>query len=381
MWGAHFCSVQNGLDRDVLLVIKPLSLRDRNFVEFIYDQAAEEARALEIITEIELRTRLKRAGVWDENNDKIISSTITRIKELKENLGLLSGRKFHMTTSLINSYEDTLKKELSRKSSFFHISAEQYASDARSNAIVYCSIYDDFDKRHWDTWDDFGKETDLEFTRNVITKINDISIYSTKEIRVLARSPEWRFIWMAAKTNIETLFNKPLGDLDLNQKNLLYWSQVYDSVYEAYERPSDEIINDDDALDKWFDNQSKKRKQEVFEKDGSVSKIKLSNKMRGHGEVFIMANPSMNPDSKYRQEAPTTPDIQNIEGMNTEFVRNFKRSEQKKIKKKKMVNEKDLRGRGNKIARKIIGSNDAVIGKRDMGGKGSRNKVLPGGTL
>jgi len=58
---------------------------------------------------------------------------------------------------------------------------------------------------------------------------------------------------------------------------------MYDNVYESLEKPSDDIIEDDEALDKWFE------KQRVERNKKSKQKHKMNNRMDKHSEIFIMA--------------------------------------------------------------------------------------------
>jgi hypothetical protein len=194
------------------------------------------------------------------------------------------------------------------------------------------------------------------------------------QIREIARSASWRFRWNGAK-GIGDLFGKPISEFDAEQQSLLYWSQVYDSVYERMERPPESIINDDEALDKWFEDENRKDKAKEVADKGTLGKMKLSPKMRGAGEIFIVTNPVMNPNAPSRED---------VDDLNTEFVRKFKQQEANKIKEHGTLKETELRDRKNRIARKVIGSQDALISKNSFGqAKGGKNAgtVLPGGSI
>jgi len=385
MWGAHFYLALRGSGESALLILKPLSLKDKNFVEFVYKQALDEAHSLDIMSEFEFRNRLKSKGMWDETQDEAIKVMMVRVKELRDSLkNMQKGSRSHkITTRLMAAHSKTLEQELRRKAELFYITSEQYADEVRNRAIVFCSAHNEHEEKVWPSWESFLNENDTEFIGNIIAGINKLPILEVKEIRSVARSPEWRYLWNAAKGNIQALFDKPICQFDVDQKNLTYWSQSYDSVFEAYERPSDDVINDDEALDKWFEDQAKKNKQERLERGEKVGELKLSDKIAKHGEIFIVANPAMNPDNEFRKQTPNTPSIQEIESMNSGMARTLKRKELETIQEKKMVSEKDLRKRGNKIARQLIGSQDAIVGKRSQfsGQAKGKAKIMPGGTL
>jgi hypothetical protein len=67
------------------------------------------------------------------------------------------------------------------------------------------------------------------------------------------------------RENLSVLFNKPVGDFSSPQKILIYWSRVYDSVYEDTDKPNQDIIDDDDLLDEWLANRD-------LDRSGDVSK-------------------------------------------------------------------------------------------------------------
>ena len=62
---------------------------------------------------------------------------------------------------------------------------------------------------------------------------------------------------------------------------------MYDSISESIEAPSENIINDDDALDGWLITQRRKRETEKNEKEvqGKIANEKIANS----AEVFVMA--------------------------------------------------------------------------------------------
>jgi len=105
---------------------------------------------------------------------------------------------------------------------------------------------------------------------------------SVAEYRQLARSGEWRLIWTLSKENLSSLFNRPIQDLSSRQKLLIYWSRVYDSVYDDYERPDENIIEDDDLLDEWLANRSVQQEEKrTGVKAGEVDRLSKHNERVG----------------------------------------------------------------------------------------------------
>ena len=272
-------------------------------------------------TRFELRHELKLKGLWSEEDDKKIEELKEKVTQIEEDLGgLAKGSKARkITQALLTSLKNNLADKLVNKRQLFGAAAEDYAEESKSAALVFCSTYTDRDEKYWPSYKDFLNESDNILIGNIVEEINKASTLETKQIREIARAPGWRFRWNAGKTH-GGLFERRLLDLDANQQSLVYWSQVYDSVYESYERPDDEIINDDEKLDKWFDSQDKKKKTDKLLEGKDAGNIKLSNRISQHGEIFVVANKAINPDA---------PNIQEIEGLNQEYVKHFKRKEHK----------------------------------------------------
>ena len=374
-WGGTFIEALDSDRNRIPLVIKPLSIRERNFVEFVYERALKEALDGGLMSKLELYSMYKKRDIWTAKDDEILDSSKEEVNKLKEiSLGARTKkekRRFEKQAEfLIGKYNEVSRK----KADLFSISAETWAAEKRTMALIFCSICDEQDRKLWDNWNQFMETADDMLVMNILSTFNSVMSPSTKEMREIARSSSWRFRWNGAK-GIGDLFGVPIIEFSPEQQSLLYWSQVYDSVYESMDRPPDDIIDDDEALDKWFEDQSKKRKQKELERSGGVGKMKLSEKVRGHGEIFVVTNKAINPDA---------PSIKEVDELNSEFVRKFKEQEHDTIKKHGMLKEAELRDRKNKIARKIIGSNDAVLSKTSFGqakGGKSAGTILPGGSI
>tara|TARA_B100001123_G_C14967539_1_gene890260 strand:+ start:111 stop:464 length:354 start_codon:yes stop_codon:yes gene_type:complete len=96
---------------------------------------------------------------------------------------------------------------------------------------------------------------------------------------------------------------------------------MYDSVYESMETPSDEVIEDDYAIDGWFIAQRRQREQDRKSSSGG-------NNLPDAGEVFI-------PVSNNKEAA-------RVYDMNTEEGKKVLKSQTKDIKEKGTVKESEL---------------------------------------
>ncbi len=373
-WGGRFIEARDLENTKHVLIIKSLSTRQRIFVDFIYDDALEEARRNGIFTKFDLYAKYKSKGLWTAEDDEKIQLLEEQIDKLQKIAEHAKGRDKKRFDKQIERLEASYLKVKEKRHSLFSHSAERFADEIKSLGLVFCSVYDDQERRLWDNWHVFMNDADDALIMNILMALRKIDTFNLKQIREVARSAAWRFRWNGAK-GIGNLFGKPVSEFDSEQQSLLYWSQVYDSVYESMDRPPEDIISDDDALDKWFEDQNRKDKAKEVSEKGTIGKMQLSPKMRSSGEIFVVTNPDMNPNAPSRED---------IDGLNTEFVRKFKQKEAETIKKHGTLKETELRDRKNRIARKVIGSQDALISKNSFGqSKGGKNAgtVLPGGSI
>lgn len=97
---------------------------------------------------------------------------------------------------------------------------------------------------------------------------------------------EWRARWRASTKTGSPLFDGPVMDWNINQVALVFWSNFYDSIYEHPERPTQKIIDNDDLLDKWVEDQAKKMEDRAKKNSSSSTYSKTLD----HDEVIVFDN-------------------------------------------------------------------------------------------
>lgn len=340
------------------------------------------------MTEAEILFDAGKKGFWTKDDDNQIDILVNELKKIPDAVAGASKRENTKLEKLRNSIKTQIAELELSKNSITKFSAERYAEEAKIRAFVYTCVTDEDGNRLWNKWDDFNNETDTKFIDNVLLEIssNKPEEYNTKEIREIARSGIWRHKWCAAKA-IDTLFEKSVLELTDEQSSLVYWSQLYDSVYDAYERPPQEVIEDDDKLDEWLDAQAKKVNLDAK----NTYKDKFKNKKNGissnvsrHGEIFVVTDGGLGPINDKRLVLNADlPSRQEIYDMNTELGKKFLTHQDRKIKQAGgYILEEDLRS--DKDSRRVIGANDAVVSiKRGKDGLPRKqvDKLLPGGTI
>ena len=91
-------------------------------------------------------------------------------------------------------------------------------------------------------------------------------------------------MWKTYSKGGGQLFECPISDMCKSQRDLCYWSNIYDNVFDSHERPEWEIIDNDEELDIWFENQYNKAN-----KSSSASPVSMNPKIANAKEVFIVA--------------------------------------------------------------------------------------------
>lgn len=145
--------------------------------------------------------------------------------------------------------------------------------------------------RKWNSPEEL--QEDLEDIHHLYGLLNEyLAFYfgfETSKIRQIARSPQWKNYYISSNRGLITLFNRPAQDLSLDQLNLTSWSIFYADVSEMSlkDRPSAEMLEDDERLDKYLADYMRK-----FEAESDLERSKASGKMgsaSNHQHVIVTA--------------------------------------------------------------------------------------------
>ena len=258
--------------KDKYVHVKPAKVEDKAFADFYAQEAYEDALLEGILKKEDLLELLIEKGWWTEEEDEKIETLSKNLEQMKvdyhNNFFREESRQY-----IKKSIKRQLKKLIAlheKKHLFFDKSCEyvkQFAFDAlllEKNAFVDDQPAVNFLKIHSIVY---------AYYRNTL---------DDKKIRKTSKQVEWKSLWNASKNF--NVFNLNGCELTKEQISLVTWSKFYDSVNESMDRPSDEIIADDLALDGWCILESRKRKEEEKKKKGEGM---VSDKMSEAGELFI----------------------------------------------------------------------------------------------
>lgn len=247
-------------------------------------------------------------GQWSHQKNIEIEGLQDDIHKLRRGLldFLFNRTKLEKVRAVLRNAESALLERLSNKHGLTRNSAEAYALNCQQRYLISCITEREDGSSFWKTKKDFDDFEDVE----IITQLSEFffmrSHFSTKVIRELARSQQWRSYWEISK-NTNDLFDGSVSRWSWNQIELAYWSTIYDSVYDSYERPSRDIIDDDDLMDSWFIRQGEKSDKKTQtntvsqpQKSGRNEEFVLSDK-EGARRVYNMNDPGTRAQIKVRQ--------------------------------------------------------------------------------
>ena len=253
--------------------------------EMVYLEILNDSRFSDLITREQADQRLAERGIWlPHNNDELkkLNDYLDSQKiELYENL--YNDKKKRQLRSKIKSIKNGINKSIIKKYSLDHMTLEAHAENCRSDflkAICIRSATNEqiYSYNNWGNSDNYILQRFLSFIeRNVLT---------AEDYRDICRSEPFRSTWSIAKTSC---FGVCPSDLSAEQKSLIMYSRMYDNVYENPERPSDEVIEDDDMLDGWFAKLRKDAEKERKQREVDSILNKKGVGKNGKGETFVVS--------------------------------------------------------------------------------------------
>ena len=106
----------------------------------------------------------------------------------------------------------------------------------------------------------------FNFRHSNINAHNILSAYYDSQIddltiREIAKSDRWKSIWQFSKRN-HKLFDCEAVESTDEQRKLVAWSSLYDSIHEMTDCPTDDIIEDNDAFDGWLILKNREQEEE-----------------------------------------------------------------------------------------------------------------------
>ena len=363
------------------VVIKDMTLEDRNYYLFIRDLEERKARKEGVPTEGEIMENARQAGYWGKDEEDIETRADEHIAFLEAEFE--AKKKFRSRQNIIQVQIDDARAKQAwvqrKKNEFRQNSAEYLAHEVASFMLLRRVVFrpDDLPLIPDDETFLRFKEENIVFLFFLIQEMMSEGALETIEVREMARSTEWRLMWTLTRENLPGLFDRSIGDLTINHKMLIYWSRVYDSAFENPEPPEDDVINDDELFDQWLADRDLERKEGSKEDKSKTSHhqeqgrvldgeyveqcicgAKRANHGKGLGERQMHAGHCLYGTwHKYTPEEKRTV-ARGVYGRNSKQVRRLIDNEQQQILRKGEIEEQHLR---TKKTRAILGMQTKVI--------------------
>lgn len=236
----------------------------------LYLEKYIEAQEANMYTDDDVYDLLVRRGEWSDQKQKEFDEILPKHIEYWK-IELYNAYFKSDTQKTIRKHLAVAKKEyetLHNKRNMYHYATcAGFASHAKTQFLIAnSSFYKNGKPVNW-------RSVDIIQVLNLYY----YELLSYDRIRILARTNPWRDDWSALKKN-GRIFES--NKLSFEQKALIIWSSVYDSIAESPECPSEDVLQDDDMLDGWLILQKRKHA-------GAKLADKL-NKIKGD-EVFLIA--------------------------------------------------------------------------------------------
>jgi hypothetical protein len=270
-------------------------------------RATYKAKGFKILSEVEMDALMREKGIWSEVDDEKVTDIQEKIVKwtLKTQDPDISPNSKQYAKELILKLEEDLFKTEVRRERMMAQTVERKARQAKYDFMLWaCSWDPDTNRRCWDNYLTFCEKVEVNLKNQILSEFLKYLVgHNTEEIRYIARSNLWRLDFVIAQKGNLHLFNRAAVDLTPDQKNLLWWSSYYQSIYELLpdDQPDDWVVQDDEALDKYMKELHQERSNEQSsrraEKQGTTSAERMAERliMRSHPDYLKREYDVVNP--------------------------------------------------------------------------------------
>jgi Skp family chaperone for outer membrane proteins len=101
------------------------------------------------------------------------------------------------------------------------------------------------------------------FKDSLIVYYFEESSISESQLRKIARTDPWRLYWTTSKDTGTPLFPHSSVEMTDLQYMLVLWTRVYDFAFSSTNRPAENVIDDDDRFDAWYQSEVTRVNEEI----------------------------------------------------------------------------------------------------------------------
>lgn len=239
-------------------------MKARSIYDFEYKQSVEEG----LLPAKDMQKLIEERNLISTEDREKISKLESKLEAQKVILAKTTKVKANQDRikGIIHNLEEEIRQLKLKEKSKLSMTADNKAEESKILFLSWQGVFDfETDKKYWPDYKDFLNESDSSFRNKVISEF--IMFYGgipTPQIRSIARSNLWRIRYITSTKTSELLFGVPTSEYTNDMLNLAYWSHFYQNVYEMMpdDQPSQEVIEDDEALDAYLDDFYKERHRE-----------------------------------------------------------------------------------------------------------------------
>lgn len=274
-----------------------------------YHETLHNSYTMGIKDEQELTNILIDKDLWSWHDEKALSRIPKDMDDYRLNAYENRNNAIAVNSAKVGlvRLEKELQRLVEKKHKYMHTTCESLASTEKIYHLIKNSC---FKNGSLCNFDDYNIES-------IVLEYNEFHNVNERVLRYLSRTQPWSNIWSTKKRTNQYFFSHPELEMTNNQKTLIAFSQMYDSVSEASERPLKDVLEDDVLLDGWFISQVRNNERKEFERDfdSSVS----NSKIKHSGEVYSIVG-----NNKSRAEK--------VEAMNNPHAKHVKKERENLIK-------------------------------------------------
>ena len=262
----------------VLYQLKEATPETRLVAEELYQDSLTQARDEGLMEDADAIELAAQDTIWDTAKSTQLDKAQIDLDDLKVSLyecyEIEEARE--KTRARIVRCRDVIASLTEHKWYYRDKTVNAYAAAKKARAVVGLCLYKNGSRVFGDdpqSWSDSG-------LIDVVVEAAASERASESELREIARTTPWQGYWAVGKPNPFGVASVDLGD---DRLALCNFSIMYDRVDESPDRPSRDIINDDDALDGWLITQRRNQ--------GEANKSSLKDRLVGSvgnmQEVFV----------------------------------------------------------------------------------------------
>lgn len=284
----------------------------------IYLEMIQKTRFDEMLTDEQMCQQLMDNDLWTVEQQKALDDGPQVLEQLKVQLYQCHKKFQSKHVRLIRKQLDKTRRGLNKLYNMRHQNdvgtCEGLAEIAKVEHLVYSGALNvPENSRRLEDSEELKKTTAQFLQARVSESI----------LREIARTEPWRGIWSVSKAE-GSLLGIPAVMATEEQKALVVWSRIYDSVYESMDCPGEFIIKDDDLLDGWLTVQHRKRESDRKKKEGDEHASKVKNAQ----EVFIPVQ--------------SIEDARRVEALNDQRAKMLKAQRSKALESRGTMREQDM---------------------------------------